>query len=447
MCANASAIIRFFASYSLLLMPLGVPGLKRVFGAILLLSLCGGFVSCGNYNNNAYGGITATPPSTSASNPNVPSKLGFRAFVSNPLSITALGTNGPALNIVDASIDFLSISTVDLSSLPDAGMMALAPSKAFTLVLNPTTNSIAVVDNTHEAVQSTVNLPGTTRSMFVWTDNQTGYAAIPTAPVNTGQGPSPGAVVAMNLPNSVISATIPVAGAQYIVESHNGDKILAFGSNPQAVTIISPSQIGTSTDPRTAVSSPSFDHPVWGAFSADDTTAYILNCGPECGGTVASVAVLDMTQSPPHVTATIAVPAATYGLLSGSRLYVAGTSASGGALSVIGLGSNTVLNPAPIAISDGYHDRMAISTSGELFVGARTCSGGCLSIFNPASSAVVVPSANGDVTGIQPITGRNVVYVCQNGALNIYSTTTNALQTTQVDIVGQAVDVELVDSP
>jgi hypothetical protein len=31
--------------------------------------------------------------------------------------------------------------------------------------------------------------------------------------------------------------------------------------------------------------------------------------------------------------------------------------------------------------------------------------------------------------------------------LNIYDTTKNALQTRQVDIVGQAVDVELVDSP
>ena len=426
-------------------MPFGVPGLKRVFGAVFLLSLCGSSVSCGN--NNAYGTPTPTTPSTSVSNPNVPSKLGFRAFVSNPLSITALGTNGPALNIVDASNDFLSFSTVDLSSLPDAGMMALAPSKAFTLVLNPTSNSVAVVDNTREAVQSTVNLPGPTTSMFVWTDNQTGYAAIPSAPVNTGQGPSLGAVVAMNLPSSVVAATIPVAGAQHIVESHDGSRILAFGSNPQTVTIISPSQVGTSTDPRTVVSSTSFDHPVWGVFSADDTTAYILNCGPECGGTLASVAVLDMTQSPPQVTATIAVPAATYGILNGSRLYVAGTSATGGTLSVIGVGSNTVLNGAPIAISDGYHNRMAISTSGELFIGARTCSAGCLSIFNPASSAVVVPPAGGNVTGIQPITGRNVVYVCQNGALNIYDTTKNALQTTQVDIVGQAVDVELVDSP
>ncbi len=443
MCLESSAIIRFFASYSLLFMLLGVPWLKRVFGAIFLLSLGGSLVSC---SNSGYGAATTGIQSTSASNPNVPSKLGFRAFVSNPLAITAIGA-GPALNIVDASQDFISVSTVSLSGLPDAGLMALAPSRAFTLVLNPTSNSIAIVDNTHEAVQSTVTLPGATQSMFVWTDNQTGFAAIPTASVNSSQGPSPGAVIDMNLPNSVISATIPVAGARYIVDSHSGSRILVFGSNPQAVTIISPSQIGTSVEPRTLVSSTSFDHPVWGVFSADDTLAYVLNCGPECGGTVASVAVMDMTQTPPQVTTTIPVPAATYGLLSGSMLYVAGTSPGGGTLTAIGIGSNSVLNTAPIAISDGYHDRMAISTNGEIFIGAHTCTAGCLSIFEPANSSVVIPSAGGNVTGIQPITARNVVYVCQNGVLNIYDTTTNALQPRQVDIVGQAVDVELVDSP
>jgi hypothetical protein len=431
---NSSAIIRFFASYSLLLIPFGVSGLKKIFrGIFLLLIGCVALISCG------YKAPTSTK--------HVPSGIRFRAIISNPLSASTGGI-APVLNIVDASRDLISAFTVDLSaSLPNAGMMALAPSKAFTLVQSPTSNSVAVVGNTSEAVQSTINLPGITQSMFVWIDNATAFAAIPNATASTGQGPTPGVVVAIDLANSAVSATIPVAGAQYIVDSHNGSKVLAFGSNPQAVTIISPSQIGTPTDPRTVVLSPSFDHPILGIFNSDDTTAYILNCGPECGGTAASVAVLDVTQSPPQVTATIAVPAATYGLLNGSTLYVAGTSPAGGALTVISVSSNTVLNASPIAISNGYHNRMAISANGELFIGARTCTTGCLSIFNPTNSAVVVPSVTGDVTGIQAITGRNVVYVCQAGALNIYDTTTNAPQKTQVDIVGQAVDVELVDSP
>jgi hypothetical protein len=68
-----------------------------------------------------------------------------------------------------------------------------------------------------------------------------------------------------------------------------------------------------------------------------------------------------------------------------------------------------------------------------------------LSIVNTSKSTVVVPPLQGDVTGIQPISRRNVVYVVQNGELGIYDTTTDKLQTTQVDIIGQAVDVKQVD--
>lgn len=416
-------------------MPFGVPGLKKTFSRIFLILVgCVSVISCGS----------SSSPTTGSG----PSGLQFRAFVSNPLSTSFSGIHSPALNIINAFTDVESASVVSLAgSLTNVGTMALSPNRGFTLVLNPGNSSVAVVNNSAENVDGVVNLPGPTQSMFVWIDNGTGYFAVPTAPVTAAQGPSPGAVVVMNLSTSGVVATIPVTGVQYIVESHNGNKVLAFGNSPQSVTIISPSQIGTTTDPRTVVSSTSFDHPVWGVFSSDDTTAYILSCGAECGGSAANVTVLDMTQSPPQIITTVAVPAATYGILSGSTLYVAGTSSSGGTLTQISVASNTVTNAGAIAISDGYHNRMAVATNGQLFIGARTCSGGCLSIFDFASSKVVIPPFNGDVTGIQPIIGRNVVYVCQNGALNIYETPQDILQITQVDIVGQAMDVELVDSP
>jgi hypothetical protein len=57
----------------------------------------------------------------------------------------------------------------------------------------------------------------------------------------------------------------------------------------------------------------------------------------------------------------------------------------------------------------------------------------------------VIPPVNGEVTGIQPISRRTVVYVVQGGQLSIYDTTTDKLQKTQVDIVGQAVDVLQID--
>ncbi len=58
----------------------------------------------------------------------------------------------------------------------------------------------------------------------------------------------------------------------------------------------------------------------------------------------------------------------------------------------------------------------------------------------------MIPPANGDATGIQPIATRTVVYVVQGGSLAIYDTATDALQTLQIiNIVGQFIDVKTVD--
>ncbi len=109
----------------------------------------------------------------------------------------------------------------------------------------------------------------------------------------------------------------------------------------------------------------------------------------------------------------------------------------------------TVTNSAPIIITDGYHNRMATGANGQLFIGARTCTEivppvpppagaevrGCLSIYNTLPTAVgsvlaggvLIPPENGDVTGIQPIGTRTVVYVVQGGSLLIYDATIDAL--------------------
>jgi len=59
---------------------------------------------------------------------------------------------------------------------------------------------------------------------------------------------------------------------------------------------------------------------------------------------------------------------------------------------------------------------------------------------------VIFPSANGDVTGIAPITNRTIMYVVQKGALNIYDTTTDKIYLlTSITIIGNAVDVKLAD--
>jgi hypothetical protein len=377
------------------------------------------------------------------------------------------------VNIVDASKDVLSSSLIGLASnISQPGLMALSPNLKFTLIFSPAGNSVAVVDNTTEGIAQvtngttstpvpTITLPGFTESMFVSRFNTTAYAAVPTAPI---AGQNPGAVEVLDLQKGSIAASIPVPGAHFIVPSPDGNRILVFSDGSDTVTVITTIFIGTHTDPRSSITG--FDRPVWGVFS-DNTTAYVLNCGPQCGGTAAGVSVIDVGAS--TIMSTTKVSAATYSLLNGSTLYVAGTpppnppgtnTCTGtttavttcGTLSVIDTGSMTVTGSA--IITDGYHNRMEISPDGQLFIGAHGCTNinvsggevrGCLSIFNSNSSSVVIPPQIGDVTGIQPIAGRNVVYVVQNGGLAIYDTTTDKLHATQVDIVGDAVDVKLVN--
>ncbi|MFZ0284997.1 MAG: hypothetical protein WAL32_07180, partial [Terriglobales bacterium] len=80
---------------------------------------------------------------------------------------------------------------------------------------------------------------------------------------------------------------------------------------------------------------------------------------------------------------------------------------------------------------------------------------GCLSIYNTMTSAVVVPPQIGDATGIEPIPGRNVVYVCEGGVFEMFDTTTDKLlvqvnlpnQGVPTDIVGYSMDVKVVDPP
>jgi len=186
---------------------------------------------------------------------------------------------------------------------------------------------------------------------------------------------------------------------------------------------------------------------VSGVFSSDDSTAFILNCGPECGGTAAKVTTLNMASN--TLGASVAVSAATVGYLDSSgNLYVAGTAAGGGKLDVVNTSSLTV-SKSGVAISDGTHTLMAMGSNGKLFVASRTCSNdiqGCLSIFDTAAgSAMLSAAGGGDVTGIEPVSGRNVVYVIEGGELIIYDTTTSQPQATQIDIVGKAFDVRVVD--
>lgn len=358
--------------------------------------------------------------------------------------------------------DLLSFNPIPLLSLSggltSAGFMDLSLNKQFTLVYGPASNAFALIDNSTQQISiTTSSLPDSTQSAFIATNNQRIYAAVPNAPI-TGQ--SPGAVIVLNTTSGAIIATLPIPGVRSIVQAPFGERILAFSDNSDAVVVIDPGKIGTSQDPRTIISG--FDHPVWAVFAdIGPDQAFILECGLQCGGTASAVTLLDLTT---NTTGTrIPVPAATIGVLQGGLLVVAGTppgTACDSSTQAATCGVVTIIDRVQLqviaskSITDGYHNRIAAAADGRVFIGSHDCSSftmgsekrGCLSIVNTNGAHVTVPPAVGSVTGISPVPGRSATYVVQDGEVAIYDTTTDKLLPGhQRNIVGQVVDVRVVD--
>ena len=386
-------------------------GLKRVLLVAVAVSLFLTLLGCGSGSSST----ATTPP---------PSLLKKRAFLTD--------SYGNAVDIVDAQTDFFDgITEIFTGGSPT--IIQLTPDKSIAVVLMSQTDQLVGIDPATEKTTGSVQLSNWTESFVIAPDNKTIYAAVRNAATNQAV---PGAVEVVDSTQGLVSHTIPVPKAHWIVLSHDGKHLLAFSDDSDTVALID-------TAAFTATTVSGFDRPVWGVFSSDDSKAYIMNCGPECGGTAAGVNTLTIA------TATAGTPtpvsAATYGLLDGNTLYVAGTGAAGGALDVVDTGNLTVTKSG-IPLTDGYHWRMLL-TGGNLYVGARHCSNtanGCLAIVNVAGATSTLPAAPGDVTDIEPIPDRDVVYVVQGGELVIYDTTKDAPrqpQSSQIDIVGQAYGV------
>lgn len=377
------------------------------------------------------------------SNPNAPivSNLLKRAFVSNQFS--------GALDIVDAATDTVNSRRVILDPGPTA--MSMSPDKKTVLVFTGGSNRLDVVSTAQEVQAGALQLQDKSESFFYLSDSKTVYVAVRNASQvikwDTGAG-------------STIGITVP--NVRWIVRSNNSQYVLAFPDDNSDKAYF----IDTTATTPVAVQIPvAFNRPVWAVFSSDDTKAYVMNCGPECGGTgSASVQTINL----PALTAAgpaQPVPGATHGLLTGTTLFVAGTPPATacvgntnqptcGSLSKLdvsaGLGA-----PTSYEINNGYHDHMLLGPNNRLFIGAEfTCTvtqpngNGCLSIFNTGSNTatIVAPCDSecgglNDVTGMSAITGRNVVYVVEGGELHIYDTATDALQARQVDTVGRSWDV------
>jgi hypothetical protein len=226
-----------------------------------------------------------------------------------------------------------------------------------------------------------------------------------------------------------------------------------------------------------------FDRPMRTIFSSDGSTAYIVNCGPECGGVQAGIVTVPLTGSTinPGVTgpdainlvptAVVATPGgATDALQNGNLLYVAGQQlqASGsnaglfaGNLTVVNLSTNTV--QGTYSISDGSHTKMILADDNTLWIGSQSCEEGvryaesqggntsvalgCLTMFNTSTNKVTIDTYKGDLTGVTDIQGLEKVYVAEGGQVHIYNTTDGSERdNTNVTVTGTAYDVAYMDA-
>jgi hypothetical protein len=237
-----------------------------------------------------------------------------------------------------------------------------------------------------------------------------------------------------------------------------------------------------------------FDRPVKAVFSSDGSTAYILNCGPECGGTAASISIVPVAPmiyllgqqsgllpcnlpsngACPNTNAkpmtNIPIPGgASNALVDSSTMYVVGQRPQtfngqtlfGGNLTVVNLANNTAANP--VAISDGQPgatSRMIEADDNTLWIAMTGCTTGvryaanpasgygCLTMYNTSTNKVTLLEPYiGDATGIAAVTGLHKIYTAEGGQVYIYSTEDgSAIDNQFVTVTGTAYDVAYIDA-
>lgn len=431
---------------------------RRILALVVGCWACLNFVACGSSKKAA------------------PAVSGLTTRVLASQGVTT-NQNLGGLIIVDGFNDTLhGFPPIGAGSSP--GLMTISPSRNIVATFDAAGQAVYGIDTATEKDIGNVHIPGLTSSIVVPTASPIGYAAVPNASI-TGFSFA-GAVAAMNFATQSLT-TIAVPSAQTVVSNTAGTQLLVFSNDSDSVTVLSPGvavpPVDTSclTSPNNSVCTivPGFNRPVFAIVNGN--TAYVLNCGLQCGGTQqASVAVFDLSTL--AITNLIPVDAATYALLLGSKLYVAGTSPTNnactgqqtaattcGRLDVVDLGSGTVT--ASYVITDGYHWRMDTTANLQVFIGSRNCTNignvnigggeirGCLTILDTVHNKVIIPGDNGDVTGLQSFSSRYIEYVAQGGNLRVYTTYSfqdgllidRYLQFGTINISGYVGDIKAID--
>lgn len=408
-----------------------------------------------------------TPEYNYAGRPIPPSKLLQRVLV-------AFSNNGSSggLQILDGNRDLRNNVQNTIPSFSIGGFSAAQPSLIINYpeqtkgyVLSSTDGTLTAVNYSTESSSGSVATFGAYTASAAGSVDGTRYVgAAQTAGLLVVS--SGGASYGLNLPNvyrvainqgnSVILATVRNSNTLYRVIK------LPASSNP----VIPPGSVDC--EPLllpvfcVVPVAGSYDRPTNISFSLDGNTAYVLNCGPECGGTRASVTILQqgalqvdnlptinpLSAGAPSPLASLAVAnpipvpgGVTAALSDGNNLYLSGQSlfslnSNGtlgtvprsdglftGFLSVMNLSSYAVSNP--VGIADGTHTRMIFADDNTLWIGSSACATGeraargqnynCLTRVSLAGStpaAQIFPNVTpgGSTTVPYPNTNQNLYY-------------------------------------
>ncbi len=468
----------------------------QFFCGLLLAVLAVGLTSCGvRYYK--------FPTYTFANRPVPPSKLDSRVMV----GLTVNGSQG-ALQMLDGKRDIRGSLFNANTTFSISGYAAAFPSQIFNFpeqvlgfVYSKNDGSLNRIDYGKENVGgSGGSLPPNADSIAVPFNFNHVYAASSSNGVMEVIDNTIGRTFFLNLPNvykvavnqgdTVVLAMVRNSNTLYRLVRLNANQAAVPGAvdcQPLTLPVYCVVPVPDST------TKPSLDRPVGAYFSLDGATAYVLNCGQECGGTTSGVTLLQQgalridnfptsTSYPSPVTGSVAVPGgATTVLSNGTTLYIAGQQLQpdglfAGFLSTMDLATNTVTGK--YSISDGNHTKLLFADDNTLWIGSQFCATGeraslkqnynCLTRFdmgtktasivpavNPAdaNSRVPYPNANenqyyyGDLTGLCWVQNQHKIYTAYGGQIHAFNTADGSeINNSLITVQGTALDVAYMDA-
>lgn len=443
------------------------------------------------------------PTNTFANRPVPPSKLATRVLV----SINVNGTQG-ALQMLDANRDIRNSIFNANSTFPISGFSGGQPTMIFNFpeqvlgyVYSNFDGSLTKIDYGKEASAGPGGaLTAKSDSVAIPVNFKHVYAASSSTGILTVIDNTNGQTYLLNLPN-VYRVAVNQGDSVVLAMVRNSNtlyRLLRLNQNQPAVPGAIDCQpfnvpVWCVVPVPDSSTSPSLDRPVGAYFSLDGTTAYVLNCGPECGGNVSSVTRMPQdplrvdnyptsVPYPSPVTGSVPVPGGATAVVSdGTTLYLSGQQLQSdglfaGFLSTMDLASNTITGQ--YSISDGYHSKMLLGDDNTLWIGAQSCATGeraknkqnynCLTRYdigaktaqvlpnvNPgdSSSHVPYPNANenqfyyGDLTGLCWVQGWHKMYTAYGGQIHAFNTADGSeINNANITIQGTALDVAFMDA-